>query len=503
MNRREWMKAGAAVLGLASASHGTQAGSEPEHTAIHSFHHDHILGTSLDLWFHTSDRAIAETAERAVLNEIERLRRVFSLFDSESELCKLNRADGPVRISEDLRVVLHAYERWQPRSGWACNAQVEALVRLWTQAEKVGEMPDSHVLADLTAAIRRPGWYLTDGDATVICTSPYPLNLNAAAKGYVIQRAVAVAKTTVTAGLVNLGGDLFGWGEVSWPVGVQHPHSPADNAAPLGGLRLRDQAVATSGGYQRFFTIGGSRYSHLIDPRTGQPAAGVASATVTASDSVTANLLATTLCVLGVDEGLRLVEAVPGVECLILTATGLTFSSRGMRFETAVRAAEEKISEENKSAGGAWPEGFQVTVPIQLPQINIARRYRRPYVAVWVEDTNGKPVRTLTVWGNSQKYLKDLTDWWKIARDDRTLVKAVTRATRSPGKYSLVWDGKDDKGKPVGQGTYTIRIEVHREHGAHRRQSGKIECGTDPATVTLAKNDESGESVVQYGGKKP
>jgi hypothetical protein len=95
-----------------------------------------------------------------------------------------------------------------------------------------------------------------------------------------------------------------------------------------------------------------------------------------------------------------------------------------------------------------------------------------------------------------------LNDWWKFARGTPTVVKAVTRATRGPGKYALVWDGKDDVGKAVPQGSYTVKVEVHREHGKHLRQSGKIECGADAATLKLAKNDETGETVVTYGAKK-
>jgi hypothetical protein len=119
-------------------------------------------------------------------------------------------------------------------------------------------------------------------------------------------------------------------------------------------------------------------------------------------------------------------------------------------------------------------------------------------VAVWVEDDMGKAVRTLAVWGNAPKYLKDLNDWWKIGKGDAALIRAVTRATRGPGKYSLTWDGKDEKGNPVPQGTYTVRVEVHREFGAHLRQSGKIECKDKDASVKMDKNAETGETVVEF-----
>src|SRR6185436_14620584 len=100
------------------------------------------------------------------------------------------------------------------------------------------------------------------------------------------QRAAAAAQAAVPslAGLlINLGGDIAAWGndagnQKGWLVGVQNPREPYDNAKPLTRLRLANHAVATSGDYERYYTVEGKRYSHLLDPRTGRPAPG-ASAT--------------------------------------------------------------------------------------------------------------------------------------------------------------------------------------------------------------------------------
>src|SRR5262249_18518615 len=150
----------------------------------------------------------------------------------------------------------------------------------------------------------------------------------------------------------------------------------------------------------------------------------------------------------------------------------------------------------------AWPADHHVTIALELPRPTGGRRIRRPYVAVWIEGSDGKPLRTIAVWGNQQRWIPTLTDWWKIARDNRDLVQAVTGATRAPGKYTVVWDGKDDKGVQVPQGTYTIRIEVHREHGKHVLQTGKIACAGEAAQVSLKENAETGTTTVAYGKKE-
>ncbi len=161
------------------------------------------------------------------------------------------------------------------------------------------------------------------------------------------------------------------------------------------------------------------------------------------------------------------------------------------------------VAQDAPAKGESWPAGFQMTVALELPKIDGARKYRRPYVAVWVEDGAGKAVKTIGVWGTDGRWLKDLSDWWKIGKTNGELVKAVTRATRGPGKYDLTWDGKDEKGMPVARGEYTVRVEVHREHGKHVRQSGKIALKGEAATLKLAANEETGETVVTFGpGKK-
>ncbi len=124
---------------------------------------------------------------------------------------------------------------------------------------------------------------------------------------------------------------------------------------------------------------------------------------------------------------------------------------------------------------------------------------RRPYVAVWVEDGEGKRVRTVTVWGNAAKYLPDLPEWWKIAKQDPQLAGTVTRATRAAGSYRIAWDGLDDQGKALPAGTYTIFLEVARQHGSHAIESGKIDCGRSSSTSSIPAGSEFGKADLSYG----
>jgi thiamine biosynthesis lipoprotein ApbE len=504
IDRRDFLKSGVVGLGATLSPLAATCPSAGEF----AFHHDHVIGTSLDLHVIAPDEDAALAAESAMLDEVERLRRVLSPYDPTSELSLVNRASTSVTVSPDLAAVLRAYELWQRTTLGAVSSQVADLARVWKAAAVTGVVPPADALERVVRArgSQSPGWHL-DAANTLTRTADTPLDLNALGKAYIIEKATEAVRQkvpAVTGLLLNVGGDILAWGSSTgggkWTVGVQDPFRHFDNAAPIAGIKLENQAIAGSGGYQRFYSVGGRRFSHVLDPRSGQPAEGVVGATVVAADAVTANALATALCVLQPQEGLRLVAGLSGVGCVIVASDGTQFVSPGLQLLAVTRAtaqAQDKRDKKDEKPAEAWPDGYQVVVNLELPKID-AKKYRRPYVAVWLEDEKGKAVRTLGVWGNAPKYLKDLGDWWKVGKNNEDLVKAVARATRGPGKYDLVWDGKDDQGTALPQGTYTVRVEVHREFGAHLRQSGKIDCRDKPADVKLEKNAETGETAVEF-----
>lgn len=465
-----------------------------------TFHHDNILGTSLDLVVVAPVERTAQACEQVVLDEIERLRRVLSTYDPESELSRINRTSGPCRASRELIDVLRAYDHWNERSRRAFNGQLGNLVRVWKEAEVKGTLPSAGILGPLVRQINRPAWRIDSERGTVERLTTQPLNLNSIGKGYILGKATAAArlKTPTVAGmLVNLGGDVLALGESvsghAWRVGIADPRHPEENSPPLAEVQLQDRAIATSAAYERYFTIGGRRYSHIFDPRTGWPAAGVTSATVIAADNVTANALATTLCVLPPNEGLALVESTPGASCLLVLPNAKQLRSRD--FARAEIRQDFIVLADKESK---FPKDFQVSITLELLRPE-GGKIRRPYAAIWVEDADKKPVRMLTVWGDLPQYQRDLTKFWKIARDQRDRVEAMTRATRPPGKYTIAWNGLDDKGEPVERGIYTIVVEVHREHGKHVKQVGKIACEEGRSSVTLERTAETAETKVEYG----
>lgn len=286
--------------------------------------YERVLGTELEVQVVADTRARAEEAERAALDEIDRLTLILNRFDPASELRRWQTRPGKrVALSPDLLHVLRAADRWREATGGAFHPGADALGAVWKRAEETGEVPDETELTDLAERLRDPPWTLHPDD-TATLHATYPLGLNALAKGYVVDRAAgaAFASAGVRAVLVNAGGDLRTVGGSGLTVAVADPFSRQDDLPPLCRVHVRGGALATSGDTHRGYRVGEAWHSHLLDPRTGWPVSALPGVTVTAPDCLTADVLATALRVLGVEGGLALTEATPGAAALIVTRDG-------------------------------------------------------------------------------------------------------------------------------------------------------------------------------------
>ena len=161
-------------------------------------------------------------------------------------------------------------------------------------------------------------------------------------------------------------------------------------------------------------------------------------------------------------------------------------------------------------AAPKWDDRFELAVDLEIaPQQGY--RYHRPYVAVWVEDANGKPVRTLSVWvntsGRGPRYIRELRRWFTMERDQEDaggpdLITTVSSATRLPGQYTVTWNGRDDRGNVVDQGAYRVVIEAAREHGSYQLMQQDLTLGAKPVAADLGSNEEIGRARVEYRHKK-
>jgi thiamine biosynthesis lipoprotein len=137
----------------------------------------------------------------------------------------------------------------------------------------------------------------------------------------------------IKAGLVSVAGDIRAFGRrpdgKGWQVGIRDPRSD-DKDKIMASIELIDEAVSTSGDYERFFVRDGVRYHHLLDPKTGYPARGCMSVTVIAKDAVLTDGLSTGVFVMGPQKGLHLLERL-GLDGVIITSDGRRLVTEGIK----------------------------------------------------------------------------------------------------------------------------------------------------------------------------
>ncbi len=493
------------------------------------FNHENVLGTSLELQLSADSEAIAQGAETRVLAEIDRLAAIFSGYDAASEFSRwqADRLDTPVKLSPELFSLLEASDHWRTVSAGVFDPRVEILSRLWSRTARQGREPTEKELAEARAVLARPAWRLTAGSSTARRLTDCPVTLNAIAKGDIVERACRAGLEIdgrpvreIHGLLLNIGGDLRACGETPATIGLAPAQGDSEATEPTVWIEVRDRAVATSGSAQRGFDIQGRHYSHILDPSIGRPVERIVSATVIADRSADADALATIFNVLPIEEGLKLADATPGVACLLTSTDGRMLpSQRWPAYETRnpieiAAAAPFEVKPAAEGTAPAWNDTHELVVKFELngqaqQAGGMFRRYRRPYVAVWVEDRAEHPVRTLVLWfqtgGKGTRWLPDLKRWYRgnqsNARDasGRTnLVATVARPTRPPGKYEAIWDGKDNKGRSLPAGTYTVWIEAAREHGTYQIIHKTITIADRPFAEELTGNVEISSASLAY-----
>lgn len=461
------------------------AGPEPK---LQTFHHENVLGTSAEIRVRATTPAAANRAESAALDEIDRLSRILSGYDPSSEFSRWERTRGePVSVSPELAEVLRLWDHWATETHGTLNPAIETATRLW----QAGRLPSDTERAAAVERMRGPHWRL-DG-ATAVRLGTAPLRLNSFTKSWILARAISAAlrEPGVEGLTLNIGGDLVSAGAIAETADLRHPRTDAENAAPLASVRLSQEAMATSGDYRRGFTIDGRRYSHILDPRTAWPAERWASVTVISPDPVEAGALATAFSVTTLEETERIAARHPRAEYLLVAANGIRHASPRSRFVAAAATPPP-------SAAASDPAHVQI-------EFELARagggRYRRPFVAVWIEDSARNPVRTLALWFDRPRWLPDLSAWSRgervrAAAEGNDLARTVGSATRPPGKYNLQWDGRDQSGKPVKPGKYTLLLEAAREHGGHDVLRQEIDLAS-PASFSVTGGSEISAATVE------
>ena len=285
-----------------------------------------IMSIPIKLLLYAPDKTTANRAAKAAFDRIAQLDDILSDYEAESELNRLCDTSGEGRavpVSEELWTVLTHSQTISELSGGAFDVTVKPVVHLWRRARRTKEVPSAEKIKEALELVGYKNIRLdVEHHAVELKKHGMRLDLGGIAKGYIGDQAIHVLrKQGVSCAMVHAGGDIrLGDpppGKTGWTIGVAPPRA---DAPPTLYLSLANCAISTSGDMFQYVDIGGKRYSHVVDPKTGLGLTDRSITTVVAPEGITSDGLSKVVAVLGPEKSFKLIDKVPGVSAMVLRA---------------------------------------------------------------------------------------------------------------------------------------------------------------------------------------
>ena len=293
-----------------------------------------MMGTRVEIQLWAADEATGRELLASGMREFARIEAAMSTYRDSSEISGVNReaALRAVPASAELHALVRRSLELSVATGGAFDITFDSVGRLYDFRKNV--RPDDESIRASLPLIDYRHVVLGDSPSTIRFLTPGTrINLGGIAKGYACESVIALLrKAGVSNALANAGGDTRLLGDrrgKPWVVGIRDPD---DSNHWVTRLALDDEAISTSGDYERFFDENGVRYHHILDPKTGRSAGGLRSVTIIGPDATLTDGLSTSVFVLGADRGLALIETMPEYAAVTIDA------QKKVRFSTALQA---------------------------------------------------------------------------------------------------------------------------------------------------------------------
>ncbi|WP_159076338.1 FAD:protein FMN transferase [Flagellimonas amoyensis] len=280
------------------------------------------MGTQIGLVFYTSDRQKADTLAQLAFDRIDALNQTLSDYVDSSEINRLNKTPfQKVRVSRDFYRLLESSLEYRRLTEGAFDITLGPLIALWKTARASGTLPAE---VDIQDALQRSGYSnleLFGQDTVRLKRAGMQLNVGGIGKGYAADEVILLLKEHgVTMALVDMGGDITVGdpppNKAYWTLGFTHATKNGESV--FRKVKLRNQAVATSGDLYQHMLVEGKKYSHIIDPRTGLALSNQTQVTVIAPNGTMADAMASAFSVLGILQAEKVVQQVPGLEAFMV-----------------------------------------------------------------------------------------------------------------------------------------------------------------------------------------
>lgn len=293
----------------------------------------HLMGNRFEISVVTTDTDQARERVTEAVEEIRRIERLLTTYSDTSETAMINAAAGiePVKVSDETFQLIRRSLEISALTQGAFDITYGSVDKsLWNFDQGMKALPDQQTAKAMVRLINYRNVILDQSASTVFLRERgMRIGFGGIGKGYAAEQARALLlEKGVESGVVNASGDLTAWGlqpdGQPWTIGIAHPDA-ADT--PFSYMQISGKAVATSGNYEKFVMIGGKKYSHTINPRTGLPVTGIKSVTIISPNAELSDALATPVTIMGVKAGLYLIDQLPGVECVIIDDDNKLYTS--------------------------------------------------------------------------------------------------------------------------------------------------------------------------------
>lgn len=294
-----------------------------------------MMGSSFVITALADDSEKAQEAVAAAFNEVERIEKLISSWDPNSETSAINRQAGqqPIQVSKELYKLIERSIKVSKLTNGVFDISFASIDHIWKFDGTMDTLPNAEDILRSVQFIDYGSIMLDPENQTVYLPEPeMKIGFGAIGKGYAANRCKAVMQELgIQNGVVNAGGDLITWGAQEngqpWSIGIVNPKM---KESALSWLEISDLSVVTSGNYERYVDFGGTRYSHIIDPRTGWPAEMLTSVTIICPDAELGDALATAVFILGPEEGIQLIDMIKDVEAFIVDDADSFYHSRNI-----------------------------------------------------------------------------------------------------------------------------------------------------------------------------
>jgi thiamine biosynthesis lipoprotein len=293
------------------------------------------MGGKFDITVVADNEEIGYINIEEAVSEIKRIEKLVSSWDEESETSEINKNAGikPVKVSVELFKLIERANQISEMTNGAFDITFAGLDNIWKFDGSMKYRPTKDEIIQSVSKVGYRKIIMNGEDRTVFLQlKGMKIGLGGIAKGYAADMAkeLLVGKQ-VRAGVINASGDLTTWGTKAtgekWLIGIANPLS---KNKIFSWLPVLESSVATSESYEKYITFDGRKYSHILDPRTGNPISGINSVSVFSKTAELSDALATAIFVLGVDSGMALINQLKGTEAIIVDDNNIMHKSSGI-----------------------------------------------------------------------------------------------------------------------------------------------------------------------------